>query len=409
MPKVIHVVRKFEPLEWGGIETHLLGLIPGLQRLGWSSEVHAPREAGTDGSTLIAAGAGFRTFAAHYPVLGMRASDRAQYVASGGNLVSPHELVRLLRERRASMLHVHTVRRLGGVVRVASRLKAVPYAVTLHSPIRAGTGAMPGPAGHGRRLIDLGAPFGLLVGARRVVHDADVVFTVNQSEMDAWAPDRVGKHLEKLSLGVDSERATSAARAQARALVPGLGQAPFVVMIARLDPIKGHDTAIAAFAQAAPTTMHLVMAGSEVDPPYTDELRDRARVLGSRAHFLGNVAPHLARALLAESHLVLIPSRAEAFGLTLPEAWAEGACALFANIGGLHDSGDVARAQFGRVDDNTVEGWSRRMSETLADAAGMERERVAGPQRVADHFAWRTVAERVAGAYRRATLGSWPA
>ena len=61
MPRVVHVLRKFEPSEWGGIETYLLGLLPELERLGWKSEVHAPQEAGTDGTILREHGIGFRT------------------------------------------------------------------------------------------------------------------------------------------------------------------------------------------------------------------------------------------------------------------------------------------------------------------------------------------------------------
>ena len=57
MPHVVHVLRKFEPRERGGIETHLVGLIPELARLGWTSEVHAPRERGTDGAPLREVGA----------------------------------------------------------------------------------------------------------------------------------------------------------------------------------------------------------------------------------------------------------------------------------------------------------------------------------------------------------------
>src|SRR5436190_23485749 len=108
MPKVIHIVRKFEPDQWGGIETHLLALIPRLERLGWTSEVHAPAEMGTDGSALTAAGATFRTFRAYYPYLRMGHKERTSLVAAGGNLISFEELGRLLLHRRASVLHVHT-------------------------------------------------------------------------------------------------------------------------------------------------------------------------------------------------------------------------------------------------------------------------------------------------------------
>ena len=134
MPKVVHVVRKFEPAEWGGTETFMVNLVRELVPLGWMSEVHAPGEPGTDGSALELAGATFRTFSASYPVAGLDAAGRKRLVASGGNLVTFDEMRRLAFDRRTSLFHTHTARRLGGVVRWAARRTGRPYAVTLHGP-----------------------------------------------------------------------------------------------------------------------------------------------------------------------------------------------------------------------------------------------------------------------------------
>src|ERR1700722_4691295 len=126
MPHVVHVLRKFEPREWGGIETHLVGLIPELARLGWTSEVHAPRERGTDGAPLREVGAELATFRAHYPYVGLTPERRARLVAAGGNLVSLEETWRLFRAPRADVIHVHTLGRLGGTVRTVARVRRIP-------------------------------------------------------------------------------------------------------------------------------------------------------------------------------------------------------------------------------------------------------------------------------------------
>lgn len=397
MPKVIHVLRKFEPEEWGGIETHLVGLIPELARLGWESEVHAPAEHGTDGRAVEALGARFVTFRARYPYLGLDAAKRAGLVAAGGNLVSVDELLTLLVDDRASVFHVHTLGRLGGVVRTASRVRGVPYAVTLHGPVRADADVVARDATRRTRgLVDLGAPFGWAVGARRVVHDADLLFALNRHELDAWRDDRRGKHLERVAHGVDARGATAEARAEARRLV---GDGRFVVVVARLDRGKGQDLALDAFAAAAPADVRIVLAGAAVDEEYAASLRARAESMGGRARVLGGVTPAIARALIAEAELALVPSRAEPFGIVLLECWAEQTPALFSDVGGL---GDIARATGvtrGLVPPNDVDAWARALRDALADGAWLASERASARARVEKGYTWRSLAERTARAY----------
>jgi glycosyltransferase involved in cell wall biosynthesis len=400
MPTVIHVLRKFEPLEWGGIETHLLGVIPELARLGWRSEVHAPAEAGTDGSVLQAVGARFRTFRARYPYLGLSGERRARLVAAGGNLVSVSELARLVGDRDAALLHVHTLGRLGGVVRTAARLRGIPYAVSLHGPVRADSAVVEQDArSRTKSLLDLGAPFGWAVGARRVAQDADILFALNRDEFAAWADDRHGRHLERASHGVDPTPATAQARTEARALAGGR---PFVLVVGRLDRAKGQDVAMEAFARVAPEGTRLVLAGAAVDAVFAAELRARAASSGPQVKILGGVAPAMARALMAEASLVLVPSRAEPFGIVLLEAWAEGAPALFSCVGGLAGIADECGAGGATVPPGDVEAWTTAIRDALEDRAWSQGERKAGPGRVSDRFTWKKLAEQTAHAYEGA-------
>jgi glycosyltransferase involved in cell wall biosynthesis len=401
MPHVIHVLRKFEPREWGGIETHLVGLIPELRRLGWTSEVHAPRESGTDGGPLREVGADLTTFRAHYPYLGLTPERRARLVAAGGNLLSLEEAWRLLRAPRADVIHVHTLGRLGGVVRTVARMRRVPYAVSLHGPVRADAAVVErDAAARTQGMVDLGAPFGMMLGARRVVADADLVFTLNQSEHAAWVGERSGKHLSLMTHGINPSRAAREDRRDARASVPGLGDARYAVIVARLDRAKGQDVAIEAFARSAPPDMHLVLAGAPVDRTFESELRARAASM-PRVHVLGGVPPRTARALLAEATLALVPSVAEPFGLVLLEAWAEGTPALASAVGGLQDIARTAGAEAILVRGGP-DAWGARMAEWLADESILARERSEGPDRVARSYSWRALAEHTAAAYASA-------
>jgi glycosyltransferase involved in cell wall biosynthesis len=404
MPKVIHVVRKFEPREWGGVETHLVELIPELAKRGWQSEVHAPAEAGTDGAAIVAAGAEFKQFRAQYPILGLDRAGRAARVASGGNLVAAGELLELARRRDATLMHAHTLRRLGGVVRTAARIREIPYAVTIHGPVRTAPSSLAPTSG--RRTFDLGAPFGWAVGARRVVEDADLVFALNADEHRAWESARAGRHLSKMKLGVRTTRATPEARRTARAMLRESHGVPldaqFAVVVARLDHVKGQDLAIEAFLASAPSSMHLVLVGAPMTEAYAARVRALASRDPARLHVLGGVVPETARALLAEATIALVPSRAEAFGLVLLEAWAEGTPAIACAVGGLRDiarHGDAARTL---VPPDDAKELGNRLAECLADPSWRALESALGPARVATAFGWGKVADEIVAAYERA-------
>jgi glycosyltransferase involved in cell wall biosynthesis len=402
VPKVIHVLRKFEPAAWGGIETHLAGLVPELARLGWESEIHAPAERGTDGAPLEALGARFRTFRARYPYLGLTPERREALVACGGNLVAPGELVALAGRRDVDLFHVHTLGRLGGVVRLASRLAGVPYAVTLHGPVRANA-AVVDEAARGRTdgLTDLGQPFGWLVGARRVVEDAALVFVLHEGERRAWEKARRGRHLEQIVHGVQPGPATAGERARARASIAGLGDAPFVLVLGRMEPAKGQDLALAAFLRARPPA-HLVLAGSAASPAFAEGLRARA---GEGVHVVGGVAPATARALLAEASLVVIPSRAEPFGIVLLEAWAEGSRTLFSDVDGLAHIAGLLGAREGAVPPADEAALAAKITAAFADPAPLAAEARRLQGEVRQRMSWSAVAGRLAASYETARAG----
>jgi len=407
MPKVIHVLRKFEPAEWGGTETHLIHLVRELDRLGWSNEVHAPAEQGTDGTALLEAGATFHTYRARYPYLRLSAKQRSALVASAGNLFSVDELARLLLDRRASIVHTHALGRLGGIVRFGARARKIPYAVTLHGPVRANAEVVQHDVSQrARTLRDVGAPLGWMVGARRVVDDADVLFVLNPGEQEAWRKEREGKHMQLIAHGVDPSPAPALLRAEARAMVPGLGDAPFLVVVGRLDANKGQDIAIEAFLAASCPEHHLVLVGSVTDREYAARLHKRVAGHTSRVHIIGGVRPCTARAFLAEADLALVTSRAESFGIVLLEAWAEATPALHSGAAGLLGITRTVGAEDTSVDSESPAVWARRIEQTLCNPLLLQKERQEGPRRVARHYSWSAVARQVAAAYRNAAFGA---
>ena len=111
---------------------------------------------------------------------------------------------------------------------------------------------------------------------------------------------------------------------------------PTLLCVGRLVRVKGFDVAVAAMPalrQLVPAA-RLVVAG---EGPEAGPLRALARRLGvdDCVEFMGPVSPAGVPALLNHASLVLVPSRAEAFGLVALEAAAMGRPVIAARVGGL--------------------------------------------------------------------------
>lgn len=111
---------------------------------------------------------------------------------------------------------------------------------------------------------------------------------------------------------------------------------PLLVCLGRLVRDKGFDVAIEALEPLRRLLpgVRLVVAG---DGPEATALRERVRGLdlGDRVAFAGAVAPADVPALLRRASVVVIPSRAEGFGLVALEAAAVGRPVVATRVGGL--------------------------------------------------------------------------
>ena len=124
----------------------------------------------------------------------------------------------------------------------------------------------------------------------------------------------------------------------ARAPSPPVVTPPRLLVVSRLAPEKGVDTALTAFARvrSAFPGARLVIGG---DGPERERLRQRADDLGvgDAVDFPGRVAPAEVLGLLDAASLVLVPSRAEAFGLVAIEAALMQRPVVASRVGGLRE------------------------------------------------------------------------
>jgi glycosyltransferase involved in cell wall biosynthesis len=185
-------------------------------------------------------------------------------------------------------------------------------------------------------------------------------------------------------------------------LAPGTDTAGALLSVAAVIPGKGHDVLLEALAPLAGLRWECECVGSlERDPAFVERLRRRVLDGGmdGRVRFSGpRTEAALARSYAAADVLVL-PSRAETYGMVIAEALARGLPVVAAEVGGVPEA-------LGRGADGTRPGLLvppgdpaalRGALRTWLEDAGLRRRlRAAARERRASLARWSTTTLAVA-------------
>ena len=401
--RVAHVVRKYNPAEWGGTETYLAEMTKRLTQGEWGCDVYAPDapEGPTMPDKALDPAVRLERYRAFLPFLASSERRRA-LIATAGNIASLDLPVRLLRDRQISLVHLHTMGRIGGAVRAAMQWSGRAYIVAAHESILtdAETPARNKATRHAR-AIDLGAPLGALLRTGRVLDDAARVIVFNERERKALER-RIGSRAVRMDHGVDVERFVKGDAGRAKNIFPMLENHPVILAVGRLSFQKNQLLSLRAFARGASAEHRLVLAGAETDRGYRALLEEEARALGIRERvvFLGNVPAAVLPDLYARADVVLAPSTQETFGLVVLEAWASKKPIIWAARSGLKDLADLLPADSGvALPDDDVERWGRALDALLTNSDKRKRIAEFGHSLVRRRFHWDGVASKLATLY----------
>ena len=245
---------------------------------------------------------------------------------------------------------------------------------------------------------------GRLAGEAVLARESDLVLAVSRAEA-ATVRDRLGGSRVALAPpGVDPvlftttphpPRAESSLTADS-ALSAGTG---YVLLAARLEPLKGIDLAIAALGRVpADQRPALVVAGGPTaDETYPEQLRALAQEQGVDARFVGPQPRPALAALMRGARALLVPSHSETYGLVALEAAASGIPVIAAAVGGLREA--VVDGVTGvLLNTRDPRHWASTVSKLLADPARAARVGKAAREH-ALHHTWARTAERVVDAY----------
>src|SRR5437660_11992148 len=130
--RVVHLLRKYNPAEWGGTETAILRLFDGLRQHRVTSVAYGPRvENGAAPDPLLEGGFAVKRFNACVPIWGISRQQKHQLIAVGCNLMSFDLLARRLREPNVCVMHTYTLVRLGRITSTSARFRRIPFVLTL--------------------------------------------------------------------------------------------------------------------------------------------------------------------------------------------------------------------------------------------------------------------------------------
>jgi len=339
--RAIQLLRKLDPDAWGGTETALQRLLVGMQERGITPVVYCPRLARHSApDPLRETGCQVRRFRAFVPIWGISRERRRQLISVSGNLMSFDLLWSLGRERKAAVIHAHTLGRIGGIARTVARMHRIPLVVSIHG------GALDLPPtlvanGHDTEPgVEWGKIFGWLLRSRALFRDADAIVTCNGKEADLLQARFPHKRIVVQPHGVPVPDYQRDHRAEARAAYPQLRDRDILLCVGRVDPVKNQmwllEQAPAIFEHHPRAT--LVLAGACTDEPYGRQIDETIRRLGiqDRVLLTGAFTQDDPRVigLMQEARAVILPSHSETFGLVILEAWAAGAPVLSSQTSG---------------------------------------------------------------------------
>jgi len=341
--RVAHVLRKYNPAEWGGTETALQRLFEGLQPEGVTPVIFFPRidGNGTREDPFARAAYAMKRFRAFVPIFGLPKDEKQQHIAVGGNLMSFDLLPALWFERDVQVIHSHTLGRIGGIGLTVARRRNLPFVVTIHGgvldlPAKLKQDFASGPD----RGWEWGKIFGLLLNARHVLDRCDAILTCNPREAELMRQKYPGKRVQVQPHAVSTGTFEPDCRAAAQKAFPQLRGKKILLCVGRIDPVKNQSWLI----EQLPTVLQrhpealLVLAGACTDKHYGVQLLQRIQKLGLETHVLltGGLPPGDPRllGLFQEAGMVLLPSISETFGLVILEAWAAGAAPVSSRTSG---------------------------------------------------------------------------
>jgi len=399
-------MRRFVQAKWGGTESVVFNLAREYIKAHIDSPIFCTDMFSNPGSESVE-GVLVRRFGYVFPWLFLGEEAKAKLRLKGGSPLSFGLLQALWREPDLSLIHTHAQHRLGGIARSVARLRGIPYVVSIHG------GFLTLPDEQAQKMQDpfrgkpeWGKAFGWLLGARRVLEDADGIICVGRDE-HAEMTRRYGNKAHYVPNGVRTDLFRTADAAAFRKHAGLKHGEKLALCVSRIDYQKNQLLLVRAFSRFAATRPQwkLALIGAVTVESYRDQILEEVRRAGmvSRVILIPGFAPSdpLLPSAYKAADVFVLPTVHEPFGIVILEAWAAGAPVVATRIGGIpgftHDGDDILLFQ--KNDENGLLGHLER----LADDPTLRERLVARASQEVTQYDWASVAKHTLSIYEAAT------
>lgn len=402
---IVNVARRFVRDEWGGTETVILETSKALRSRGHSAEVLCPN-ALADCDFELMDGVPILRTPYFYPYIGLSADARRAMDKKGGNLFSLALLRNLIGRDDLDLLHAHTGKRLGGIVRHVARKRNIPYVVSLHGGVfdvpQAEQATWTEPA---KDAFEWGKVLGWWVGSRRVLDDAAAILCVGQREQQLTQERFPDKNVIYLPNGVDLDRFAEGDGSRFRHEFGIADSAELITVVGRLDVQKNQLLAVESLSElrSRRPDAHLALIGHVTNADYLSQVRQRITELDleDRVTIIPGLDPDsgMLQAAYHASDLFLLPSTHEPFGIVILEAWAAGLPVVAANVGGVRTL--VDDQQDGLLFPSGDQAALTKALLTMLEHPELRRRLAEqGKAKTEQQYSWRRITDRLLDVYQ---------
>ncbi|MEO6886692.1 MAG: glycosyltransferase, partial [Jatrophihabitantaceae bacterium] len=255
---------------------------------------------------------------------------------------------------------------------------------------------------------DCPEPRARVIGEEQVVAEADRLIASTHEEADELVRlyDADPERVRTIAPGVDLEMFTPGSAERARRRLGLDPNAPTLLFVGRIQPLKAPDVLLraAALLRNEVPNLQVVVLGAPsgsglAEPSWLTGLADQLEMAGT-VRFV----PPADRATVAEYYraadLTVVPSYNESFGLVALESQACGTPVVAAAVGGLTTAVDDGVSGV-LIDGHDPTMWAKVLGELLTDRNA--RDTMArGAREHAGRFSWQRTADGLLVAYREA-------